>query len=259
VTDIYPPKVQREALLKLVEALGCRDSALRRDECGDWTVKGRYGDIYAAPGTTAHGLPPGEGFQIYFRGAEEFGEPLSSKGWTYERALLFCKVTQDGDDEGMLSLDRLPTEMEAALIRDKLGIPKKREIGEAELERLRAMGAEYGLPTGPHRDYEVDHLIPLCLGGSDADSNLWPEPRRSIEKDFPAELKDDLEHRLCQMVCNGELDVRKAQPEIASDWVETYHRRFRRGAQRNEGRRRVDLYRTLRKRGAPKVFRIFES
>jgi hypothetical protein len=145
VTDIYPPKVQREALLKLVEALGCRDAALRRDECGDWAVKGRCGHIYAVPGTTAHGFPPGEGFQIYFRGAEEFGEPLSSKGWPYaKRALLFCKVTQDGDDEGMLFLDRLPTEIEAALIRDKLGVPKKREIGEAEFERLRAMGAEHG-------------------------------------------------------------------------------------------------------------------
>jgi hypothetical protein len=26
----------------------------------------------------------------------------------------------------------------------------------------------YGLPTGTHPDYEIDHLIPLCLGGSDA-------------------------------------------------------------------------------------------
>jgi hypothetical protein len=25
--------------------------------------------------------------------------------------------------------------------------------------------AEYGLPTGPHPTIEVDHLIPLCLGG----------------------------------------------------------------------------------------------
>jgi hypothetical protein len=46
--------------------------------------------------------------------------------------------------------------------------------------------AEYGLPTGPHNDYEVDHLIPLCLGGADDDKNLWAEPRRSIEKEWPA-------------------------------------------------------------------------
>jgi len=33
----------------------------------------------------------------------------------------------------------------------------------------------YGLPTGAHPDYEIDHLIPLCLGGSDDPSNLWPQ------------------------------------------------------------------------------------
>ena len=35
--------------------------------------------------------------------------------------------------------------------------------------------AEYGLPPGDHPDYEIDHLIPLCLGGSDDASNLWPD------------------------------------------------------------------------------------
>ena len=38
--------------------------------------------------------------------------------------------------------------------------------------------AEYGLPMGAHPQYEVDHLVPLCLGGNDDDRNLWPEPRR---------------------------------------------------------------------------------
>jgi hypothetical protein len=88
--------------------------------------------------------------------------------------------------------------------------------------------AEYGQPTGPHPDFEIDHLIPLCLGGADEDANLWPEPRRAIEKEWPAELKDDLEHRLCEMVCAGELDVVEAQREIADDWPESYRQRFRR-------------------------------
>jgi hypothetical protein len=87
--------------------------------------------------------------------------------------------------------------------------------------------AEYGIGPGPHPDWEVDHLIPLCLGGADSDANRWPEPRRSIEKEWPAELKDDLEHRLCEMVCAGELDVRQAQAEISSDWTESYRLRFR--------------------------------
>ena len=61
----------------------------------------------------------------------------------------------------------------------------------------------YGLRAGPHPDYEIDHLIPLCLGGSDDFSNLWPQPRRSIEPKWNAEVKDRLERFMCDMVCSG--------------------------------------------------------
>jgi hypothetical protein len=64
-------------------------------------------------------------------------------------------------------------------------------------------------------------LIPPCLGGADDDKNLWPEPRRSIEKEWPADVKDDREHRRCEMVCDGELDLREAQREISADWTES--------------------------------------
>jgi hypothetical protein len=53
-------------------------------------------------------------------------------------ALKFAKVTQDGDGEGFLKIDRLPTEAEGHIIRDKLGIPKKRQSSEEEIARLRA-------------------------------------------------------------------------------------------------------------------------
>ncbi|MGB6325833.1 MAG: hypothetical protein WBG11_08675 [Methylocella sp.] len=64
--------------------------------------------------------------------------------------------------------------------------------------------AEYGLPAGPHPDFEVDHLIPLDLGGADDDRNLWPEPRRSIEPEWiepewNAERKDRLEWKLADL------------------------------------------------------------
>src|SRR5271166_1617018 len=36
---------------------------------------------------------------------------------------------------------------------------------------------EYGLSS--HYGYEIDHLIPLELGGSNSTSNLWPEPYNS--------------------------------------------------------------------------------
>jgi hypothetical protein len=81
---------------------------------------------------------------------------------------------------------------------------------------------EYGLRPGPHPDFEVDHLIPLGIGGSDDDHNLWPEPRRSSEPIFNAEAKDRLEWKLRELVCSGGLDVRVAQQAIRDDWIDAY-------------------------------------
>ena len=92
-----------------------------------------------------------------------------------------------------------------------------RELRHWSGERDHRIMAEYGLPTGPHPDYEVDHLIPLGLSGADSDKNQWPEPRRSIEREWSAERKDELEARLRDLVCAAALDVRKAQKEIAED------------------------------------------
>jgi hypothetical protein len=43
-------------------------------------------------------------------------------------------------------------------------------------ERSDAIMAEYSLPGGRDPDYEIDHLIPLGIGGADSVANLWPEP-----------------------------------------------------------------------------------
>ena len=47
-----------------------------------------------------------------------------------ERALSFPRVTQDGDEEGMLIMDRLPTAEEAEAIRSYLGINNEREYDD---------------------------------------------------------------------------------------------------------------------------------
>jgi hypothetical protein len=145
MADKYPPAVQRPALLRLVEALGCREAALRRDECGDWRINGKYGYIYAVPGIPWGGMTKTEGFQIYFRGAGGFEERTTSQAWKYAKeAMLFAKVTQDGGTEGLLFLARLPTPEEAEIIRDKLWIAKKRQVSEKELTRLRGYGFRVG-------------------------------------------------------------------------------------------------------------------
>jgi hypothetical protein len=86
--------------------------------------------------------------------------------------------------------------------------------------------AEYGLPAGPHPDFEIDHLIALGIGGADDDRNLWPEPRRPIEPIWNAEAKDRLEWKMRDLICAGQLDVVEAQRMMASDWVDAYQRFF---------------------------------
>jgi hypothetical protein len=88
-------------------------------------------------------------------------------------------------------------------------------VSEPEKE---ASLAAYG-DTGPLHVYEYDHLVPLELGGAPNDPrNLWPEPSRTPNP------KDELERRLREMVCSGEMVLVSAQREIASNWVVLYER-----------------------------------
>jgi hypothetical protein len=95
--------------------------------------------------------------------------------------------------------------------------------GQMNAARRDEVLKRYGLPPGTHPDYEIDHLIPLCLGGSDDPSNLWPQARRSIETTWNAEAKDRLERLLCNMVCEGQVDIATAQEAFATDWIAAYH------------------------------------
>ena len=137
VTDIYPPTVQRPALLKFAEALGCRDNALRRDECGDWRIQGHSGHIYAVPGSLDRRTTPG--FQICV-------QCELVRQWSYAKKAFkpFTDLTNDGDEcKGMLFLDRLPTLAEAETIREYVGIAKKRVLSEEDGARQSAMGHRF--------------------------------------------------------------------------------------------------------------------
>jgi hypothetical protein len=83
---------------------------------------------------------------------------------------------------------------------------------------------KYGIPNARPEDYEVDYLITPELGGSDDIRNLWPQP--FLANGWTAYVKDDLEDRLHDMVCHGDLDLSTAQREIARDWVSAYKRYF---------------------------------
>lgn len=70
----------------------------------------------------------------------------------------------------------------------------------------------YGVPDGTKT--ELDHFIPLELGGSNDATNLWPEPETSIPN-----KKDGIEDAAREAVCDGQMTLAVAQKAIAENWV----------------------------------------
>lgn len=67
----------------------------------------------------------------------------------------------------------------------------------------------------PHGAYELDHLIPLELGGSNDAANLWPEPALGARNSYDKDLVEDA---LRRAVCGGSVSLVSAQQLISSDW-----------------------------------------
>jgi len=80
-----------------------------------------------------------------------------------------------------------------------------------EIELMKSYGF-----TGDRKDFELDHLISLQLGGHPKDvKNLWPEPYLT---EFNAHIKDKFENYLHKQICNGSMSLSQAQKQIATDW-----------------------------------------
>jgi hypothetical protein len=95
-----------------------------------------------------------------------------------------------------------------------------KKVRNVPAEMKREVYDEYGVTSHGSGDYEVDHLIPLELGGSNSIKNLWPESHRTSP--WNAQVKDRLEGKLHELVCSGQLDLKTAQHAIASNWIEAY-------------------------------------
>jgi hypothetical protein len=109
----------RADLSTLLTALHGAMNALRRDECGDPTIFGSRGN---SDGT----------FQVYV-------QCRSPMHWTYAKKQLagFATVHQDGDDEGILLLTRMPSESEAETLRHYIGLRQTREMSPERAKKLR--------------------------------------------------------------------------------------------------------------------------
>lgn len=83
----------------------------------------------------------------------------------------------------------------------------------------RLVYARYGIIRHPRGTYEMDHLVPLELGGGNRQKNLFPqaaEPRPGFHE------KDVLENQLHASVCEGWMRLKTEQRLIASSWLKTY-------------------------------------
>ena len=73
-----------------------------------------------------------------------------------------------------------------------------------------------GLDASQMADYELDHIVPLGVGGHPRKlSNLMLQPWQGPNS---AKKKDVLERRLQHMVCAGQIALADAQFCIAEDW-----------------------------------------
>ena len=146
--DIHPPTKQRQQLLEFAEALVCRSGALRRDECGDWRINGKYGHIYAIRGTLDRLKTPG--FQIFVLG-------WTANGWNRAKKAFepFAELIHDGLDEGALFLDRLPSPSEAETIRHYLGVAKKAEFSDEVMAQKREAALKARQKIGQKLELEL--------------------------------------------------------------------------------------------------------
>jgi len=69
---------------------------------------------------------------------------------------------------------------------------------------------------------ELDHLVPLELGGADGLGNIWPQcgPDAVTLNERYFKQKDRVENYLAQKVKSGRMELGAAQRGIASDWTQ---------------------------------------
>jgi hypothetical protein len=148
-----------------------------------------------------------------------------AKRWCFVLALLLtttgaahAQSTHAGPDSLYPDFSLTPGATFDGVTADQICVPgysrSVRNVPSAERARVYA---EYGLQDRPGAD-EVDHFIPLELGGSNDIANLWPEPYTAPG----AHEKDRVENYLHVMVCSGAISLPEAQHMIVNDWYAVY-------------------------------------
>jgi hypothetical protein len=111
----------------------------------------------------------------------------------------------------------------------------------AYADPIKARLLSSGHLPGTAQNYELDHLVPLNLGGSPTSRrNLWLQPYgdaahplKDTDK-WPddgsvaagARQKNSVETLLNKEVCEGKLTLKEAQEQIRTDWFALYKERI---------------------------------
>ncbi|MES2224286.1 MAG: HNH endonuclease signature motif containing protein [Patescibacteria group bacterium] len=94
---------------------------------------------------------------------------------------------------------------------------KVRDVSVATKKQVYAeYGVSYPQPTGAN---EVDHFIPLEIGGSNDIKNLWLEPANPTPGFHQKDVYENYAHK---QVCDGEITLTEAQKRMADDWYKYY-------------------------------------
>ena len=73
--------------------------------------------------------------------------------------------------------------------------------------------------TKQSRQYVIDRLVPVEIGGTNGIKNLWPAPAQGSWK---WSLKSKLNKKLRSLVCAGYLTLSDAQSAVAKHWIHYY-------------------------------------
>jgi len=98
---------------------------------------------------------------------------------------------------------------------------KVRDVSQSLKEKIYR---QYGIRSRKNGEYSIDHLIPLQMGGSNSIKNLWPQSYKT--QPWNGHTKNALGTRLRDKICAGELDMKTAQRDIATDWIAAYKKYF---------------------------------
>lgn len=111
----------KKYLKKLAKALDISESRIKLDECRDWNIFGVRGKIST----------DSEYWYLYT-------QCETKMKWTYtKKKLSWMEVHQDGDDEGILRLSRMPYREEAKSVRQVIGLRIRTVLSQEDVALLK--------------------------------------------------------------------------------------------------------------------------